>query len=680
MKYLVLILIIFFSIGHLSAQVHPCFFDQYTNNESLLQAERQIQQGVQNYLNANRDGDSIKVIPVVVHIIHNGGAENISEAQIQSQIQVMNEDFGKLTGTNGDGAGVDTQVRFFLANLDPQGRCTNGIVRIKSPLANHQTYQRALLKELSFWDNSRYLNIYVVRNISGNVAGYSSFPGGPADEDGMVVQHTFFGKIGTAANYLGRTTTHEIGHWFGLYHTFNNFCGDDICTDGDYVCDTPPAESPNFSCNTRNTCHNDEPDLDDQKENYMDYTPGSCKNLFTEGQKMRIQATLDEIRTEIWSEENLLSTGYDSVYVVPDICPVTSNFVSLTREICFGNSVNFIDISLNNATEWQWQFPGGNPATSDEQNPTITYDSIGLYDVVLIASDGITTDTFLIENYINVGAPGIGDNLAYSEQFDEGLYPPAGITINNPDGGITWELDSLASTSGMYSMRINNLINTNYGTVDEIILPYLNFSSASPDSILYMKFKWAYAKSDPSFSDEMLVLLSRDCGTTFNQVFRRSGNPLATGPTQTTSFVPDSTQWKEAFILLSNYRSESYVQVKIVNVTDGGNNLYIDDLYIGNGSELVATSDIFDAGSELNIYPNPVINQLNIDINLKEKEALSLSLFNTQGVLVKKISSQYYPAGAQTIPFSVNDISTGIYFLVLEANTYQKATKILIQN
>ncbi len=663
----------------LNAQQVPCYFDEYTNNESLSDAERQIQEGVQNILSGNRTMDSVRAIPVVVHIIHTGGSENISEAQVQNQIQVLNEDFGKLPGTNGFGLGVDTEVRFFLANLDPGGRCTNGIVRVNSPLANHQSYQRALLKELSFWDNTRYLNIYVVKSINGNVAGYSSFPDGPPEADGIVVRHNYFGNSGTANNFLGRTTTHEIGHWFGVFHTFNNACGDDVCTSGDFICDTPPQFEPNFSCTTKNTCSNDVPDLNDLKENYMNYTPGSCKNMFTEGQKIRMQSTLNEIRTEIWSADNLLGTGYDSVYMPPVVCPVVAGFVSLTRDICFGNSVYFMDISLNDATTWQWSFPGGNPAVSNEANPTVIYNTIGTYDVTLIVSDGASTDSLTIASYINVGSPGIGDALSYSENFDDGLYPPAGITINNPNGGITWVLDSLASTSGMYSMRMDNYASICCGTVDEIILPNLDFTSISPDPEIYMSFNWAYARSDPSFSDELLVLLSTDCGTTFAQVFYKTGNAMTTGPTQTTSFVPDSTQWKSAFINLDEYKDETFVQVKVVNVTDGGNNLYVDDLYIGNGSDLVSASEIFVEGASLKIYPNPASDKININLDLPEKEMISVKLINAQGMLLREIPDQDFMAGQQQLYFSTMGIPTGVYFVVLEADGHRKAVKVLVQ-
>ncbi|MBN4051245.1 choice-of-anchor J domain-containing protein, partial [bacterium AH-315-M05] len=573
----------------------PCYFDQLmkikkndpSQYKKIIEAEAKIEDGVQNLLSGNKKVSSdIKTIPIVVHIIHNGGSENISEAQIQSQIDVLNEDFGKFPGTNGDGNGVDTRARFCLAKISPDGNCTNGIVRIKSTLTDHQSYERALLKELSFWDNTRYLNIYVMKSISGAL-GYSSYPGGPPDADGIVVRHNVFGRTGTASSSLGRTTTHELGHWFGLYHTFQGGCGTDTCTTGDLICDTPPAADPNYGCPTGvNSCSNDNPDLPDQIENYMDYSDDACSNMLTNGQKLRIQATLNTIRTAIWTDSNLVATGCDTNYIAPPSCPIVADFITLTPEICVGNSIYFMDISLNDATNWLWLFPGGTPDSSTLQNPTITYDATGTYSVTLIASDSLSSDSLILTDYISVTNPGIGNPLPFLEDFESGIFPSQGITINNADGGITWELDSLASTSGKYSIRINNLINTNYGSADEIILPFFDMTTDTNGVLVFLKFKWAYARSDPNFSDELIVLASRDCGQSFNSILYKSGNSLATGPTQTTPFIPDSSQWDSVSVFLGNYKDDPYVLLKIVNVTDGGNNLYIDDISLGDLSLL----------------------------------------------------------------------------------------------
>lgn len=652
MKHLLIILLSLHSFSFFSQQ-HPCAFDWIAKMKINQATEYSIQNGTQ-YLHQQKAFDSIKTIPVVVHIVHLDGTENISDAQVQSQIDILNEDFGKISGTPGEGSGVDTKVRFCLANIDPTGNCTNGIVRIRSTLTNHKTYERPILKELSFWDNERYLNIYVVKTIGGNVLGYSSFPGGPADEDGIVVRHNVFGNIGTASSSMGRTMTHEIGHWLGLYHTFNNGCGSDVCTDGDYVCDTPPVTTANFGCpGTVNSCSIDVPDLPDLTANYMDYTDDNCKNMFTQGQADRISSSLLNFRTAIWSDTNLIITGCDSNYVAPSACGVVANFMTLSPEICIGNSVYFSDLSLNNATSWSWEFPGGTPATSTLQNPTITYDSLGNYDVKLIVSDGITTDSLLISNYIIIENPGVGDPLPYSEDFESGIFPTNGMTLNNSDGGITWELDSIAPYQGNYAIKINNLINTNYGSVDEIFLPYLDFTSIG--STPYMKFVWAYAKSDQLYTDELIVQLSVDCGNTWNQIFYKVHSNLVTGPTQTTPFIPNESQWKNAVINLNAYSNEQYVLLKIINVTDGGNNLYIDNINIGNSSVGIKEGDNLSQSWEL--FPNPSSTTLTI------KSTISISgdlrIIDSFGRVIRTINNN----STSQIVIDISDLSNGIYYI-----------------
>lgn len=659
----------------------PCFFDELKSERSVSNSESIIQSFLINKKlrkNLKSGSDTIRIIPIVVHIIHNGGAENISMAQINSQIQVLNEDFGKLAGTNGAGNGVDTRVRFCLAKINPRGNCTNGVVRIRTSLTNHQTSQRALLKELSFWDNSRYLNIYVVRSINGSVGGYASFPGGPPGEDGVVVRHDLFGNSGSSTS-IGRTTTHELGHWFGLYHTFNNGCGVDTCTSGDFVCDTPPQASPSFTCATLNTCSNDFPDVSDLKENYMNYTPDTCMDMLTNGQKQRMHATLDTIRTFIWSDSNLVLTGCDTAYVPPLTCPVIADFVSLNRIVCSGSNVQFMDRSLNEADTFQWSFPGGNPSTSTLQNPLIKYDSAGVFSVSLIASDSTNSDTITFSNYITVNAPGIGDTLSFYDDFDSGVFPTSHLTLNNLDGGVTWEIDSQASVSGLYSIKINNLINTNYGSADEIILPYLDLTTADSTKYLFMSFDWAYAKADPTFSDELIVKISTDCGLTFNQIFYRSQNSLTTAPRQTTPFVPTATQWRKANISLSSYRRSDYVQIRIINVPDGGNNLYLDNIYIGdNLGILTSLSSNSETFNQAKIYPNPTNSMVKLEMGAVDETDLQLSILNLQGELIKQLNIQNQLRDRGIYSFSVADLPNGFYYVKLNGSKEYEVFKLLV--
>ena len=653
---------LFIQTNSLYAQsTNPCLFDSIIseNRHSISNAEKLIQQKIQNKNSSTnlKTTSFHRVIPVVVHVIHNGGTENISDAQIQSQIDVLNEDYRKIAGTNGFGNGVDTEVEFCLAKIDPNGKCTNGIVRVQSTLTNHQSYQRAQLSALSYWDNTHYLNMYVVKTIAGNVLGYSSFPNGPASDDGVVCVHNYFGRTGTASASLGRTMSHESGHWFGLYHTFNGGCGVDTCADGDYVCDTPPAANPNSGCPVINSCSNDFPNVNDQVQNYMDYSNDACKSMFTLGQKLRMQATLATIRTNIWSAANVTSAGCDSGFTNGP-CNVIADFTANSQNICTGNSVLFTNKSQNNPFTYQWYFPGGTPATATTANVTVTYNTPGNYDVTLITTNAVGSDSITLTNYIQVSNPSVGIALPYMENFEDTLFPTNGITIDNPDNGITWERDTVAvHFSGFASAKINNLININYGQSDAMLLPAFDMTTLGPNPRLY--FRWAYARSDPNYTDELFVLVSTDCGVNYTQLFTRSGAALATGPTQTTPYIPDpSTVWKLANINLAPYITYNNVKIKIVNVTDGGNNLYIDSLHINTITTSIEENNF--SGNDFSIYPNPTNDLVTIKLKNSIADKITISLTDLSG---RKIKQWNLINAQKEIQLSINDIVPGCYFI-----------------
>lgn len=673
------IILLFFCFSSIAQNLNePCYFDKYQRlhkvaiNKSEVEIKKEIEKAKQQKVTL----PSVKIIPVVVHVVHDGGTNNISDAQIQSQIDVLNEDFRKIIGTNGYGNGVDTEIEFCLAKKDPQGKCTNGIVRIKSPLSNHQTHQRSQLKLLSYWDNLRYLNIYVVKNINNGsgTLGYSSFPGGPPDEDGIVVRHDYFGKTGTASTTLGRTTTHEVGHWFGLYHTFNGGCGADTCADGDYVCDTPPAANPNFGCPTINSCSIDVPNVNDQIQNYLDYSNDNCKNMFTNGQMQRMQATLASFRIDIWQTWNIDSTGCSAGFVNNN-CNVIADFVTLNPNICVGNSITFYNKSQNNPTTYQWFFQGGVPATSAVANPTVTYSSIGNFQVKLIATNSIGVDSLILNNYINVTTPPIGQSLPYFEGFEAYSFPANGITIDNPDGGITWERDTVAiAYQGTASAKINNLININYGQSDAMILPRFDFTSFV--GVPYLNFKWAYAKSDANYSDELMVLVSKDCGVTWTQVFYRTGSTMITGTTQTTPYIPDvNTTWKIANISLATYTTYPNVLIKIVNVTDGGNNLYIDNINLG--SNTTNLNDNETSNHNLSVYPNPSNGHFYIEYESINSGDESIEVSDVLGRVVFESNIKVQAIGAQKIEVST-PLQNGFYNVLLKTKQGVFIKKIVI--
>jgi hypothetical protein len=246
-------------------------------------------------------------IPVVVHVVFNSEEQNISDEQVHSQIDVLNRDF---RAGNDDTAIVpdafsgliaDSRIEFALATTDPDGNPTSGITRTETSTPAFDTddaVKRSADGGVDPWPTDRYLNMWVCR-LSGGLLGYAQFPGGPAETDGVVILHSAFGTTGTASAPfdLGRTTTHEVGHYLNLFHIW----GDDGtgCGGTDEVDDTPNAAGPNFGVPTfpHVTCNNG-PD-GDLFYDYMDYTDDRGMVMFTHGQAARMEACLDGVRSSL---------------------------------------------------------------------------------------------------------------------------------------------------------------------------------------------------------------------------------------------------------------------------------------------------------------------------------------------------------------------------------------------
>jgi len=265
-------------------------------NPKMLNSIENIEQFT-NQVIANGTVDMEKAvinIPVVFHIVYNTTSQNISDAQIQSQLDVLNKDFRKLnsdwsnTPSTFTSTVADCEINFCLATTSPTGATTTGIVRKSTSVTSFSDNDGVKYTSQGgsdAWNTTKYLNIWVC-NLGGGLLGYAQFPGGPVATDGVVINYTAFGSIGTAqAPYnKGRTATHEVGHWLNLRHIWGDAtCGSDL------VSDTPTHNSSNGGCPSHpksNSCGTSA----EMFMNYMDYTDDACMYMFTTGQKSRMQA------------------------------------------------------------------------------------------------------------------------------------------------------------------------------------------------------------------------------------------------------------------------------------------------------------------------------------------------------------------------------------------------------
>jgi|SaaInlStandDraft_1057018.scaffolds.fasta_scaffold68024_2 hypothetical protein len=283
---------------------------EYANARSKV--NQQTEKWIENH--PNHSEKTIITIPVVVHVLYSNNNQNISDAQILSQIDVLNEDFRRTnvdainTPSIWQSIAADSEIEFCMASTDPNGQPTDGIDRVQTThgaFGMNSDVHSTSAGGADDWPNDDYLNIWVC-NIEPGLLGYATPPSSwTGDGDGLVIGYQYFGRIGTVQSPYnkGRTATHEIGHWLNLDHVWGggwSSCGDDN------VSDTPTQEQENYSCpgypHNPNSCSTTNPD-GDMFMNYMDYTNDACMNLFTNGQKDRMLAAINLFRPNMLNHD-----------------------------------------------------------------------------------------------------------------------------------------------------------------------------------------------------------------------------------------------------------------------------------------------------------------------------------------------------------------------------------------
>ncbi|MFK7799679.1 MAG: M43 family zinc metalloprotease [Aureispira sp.] len=349
----------------------------------------------------------VHTIPVVVHLIHNNGPANMSNARVQAAIQQLNDAFGNR-GYYNPATGVDTEIQFCLAQRDSLGGLTTGVTRTVSPLTvMDKNTDDLAVKNLSRWNPNDYVNIWVVDEIIGGVAGYAYFPSAHGTAiDGIVVEDLYMGLTPQETSVL----VHEMGHYLGLYHTFEGGCTNNNClVNGDKVCDTPPDNTtarPLCSA-VVNSCTSDEDDTStnnpfrsvalggqgdqpDQKENYMDYSDLTCYDRFSQGQADRMDFFLHNDRASLLQSSGCMSPC--------NTAPIVALFTPSNTTTTAGSSINFTNNS-SNATTYTWYVNG--VLFSNSANTSYNFPTVGTFWVRLDANNadpncGVESDSVQI--------------------------------------------------------------------------------------------------------------------------------------------------------------------------------------------------------------------------------------------------------------------------------------------
>lgn len=564
-------------------------------------------------------------IPVVVHVIHDGEplgtGRNISDTQIQSQIEVLNEDFRRKAGTpgwNNHPRGADVQIEFVLAKRDPSGNLTTGIVRWNRNTQGWNAppydfnYMNGTIKPATQWDPNRYLNIWVA-DLSGSILGYAQFPdlsgllGMPGDAgvgvctqtantDGVVILSSVFGSAlkgnfsGMSAPYhLGRTTTHEVGHWLGLRHTW----GDGDCTVDDFCDDTPLCDDQLYGCRAHPApaCIAGERRM---IENYMDYSDDGCMNIFTIDQAVRMRIVLENCprrRSLITSPGLVPPATVDAAIIdlpIPrDLCPNTYNINAILRNNGTGTLTSVPVAYRINSGPWQsltWTGSLTGGATTTLTLSGLDFSVPGDYTLTVcsnLSSDpDRTEDTVTTRFKVHDGFYPLFEDF---EAYEGRAFPPSLWRVVNPDNDCyTWRPGHCVGANGQRTtaMFVNLWAYANTGRRDELYTPIIDLTNAPAGVAL--RFNVAYRRYNDNSTDELRVEISTDCGSTWSAtpIFSKSGATLATGANTTTRYIPGAaTDWHTETVSLNAYTGQR-IRLRFVTVNQYGNNIWIDNIRI----------------------------------------------------------------------------------------------------
>ena len=621
-----------------------------------------------------------RTIPVVFHVIHAYGDENISKAQIEDQLRVVNEDFQRQNADASNtrdffkSRAANFNIEFKLARIAPDGSYTEGITRTYDPLnmiENYEDGSSEAKSTVSAWDRSRYLNIWVVKRIessrAGTILGYAQLPGGPASTDGIVMIHDRVGTIGTAnSSGKGRTLTHEIGHWLGLYHPFQGGC-----SGSDGVDDTPPVAEASYGCTASqnpNTCNTDFPNEIDMVENYMDYANGSCMNAFTNGQLARVNGFLasNQYRARNIAASNLVATG------------VNTNPVSIPKAdfwyddpdkkvICAGQSMKFKDFSYNgDITQRTWKFEGGTPATSSAVNPEIVYNTPGVYKVELDVANsagGTTASQILFVTVL----PNVAESKApFGQDFESNTSVNSWQFEKDLEGN-GWERNTLIGYSGNNSIMAYVDENTPQSLRMKAISEAVDVSEYEVP--LNLHFKYAYARRVSSASEILLVLGSVDCGQSWATLKAYNSTNLVTGPVSPNWEPQSKSDWGRASISLSKYKDETNLFLRFDVISQQGNSVFIDDINIGEFA--LSTPELYQEQT-WKVIPNPAQNSFIIKTeNNTPKGKILVRDLTGRLLLEEQINSEQMTVNSSGLP-------NGLYILSVMNENKVWSSKLII--
>ncbi len=665
----------------------------YQNDPLLMKDHEQLLKS--NYRLELKNDDTLVIftIPIVFHIIHYNGSENITDEQVYDQVAILNQDFRLL---NSDTTLVidefkslyaDVGIEFKLAKLDPFGNCTNGIEHIYS----HETFQGDDYSKLNQWYRSNYLNVWVVDEMENGVAGYAYYPtsvdGTNFWRDGIIIRHNYIGSIGTSNPNNSRALTHEIGHYLGLAHPWGSTNEPGVSCGDDGIPDTPVTRGSNLNCNLElSQCS---VGVIENVQNYMDYS--YCSVMFTKDQATAMRNILQGIsgnRNQLINDTTALVTGIN-MDDLPECIPIPYAYPSRTI-VCPGESITFYDRSYNGSTTIrEWSFFDGQATSTTAANPSVSYSTPGYKSVILRVGNGQGMDSIVLSNVVYV-APEWPDFVGPTVIDFE---TPTPFVIENPENNwAKFEVLSGVGYNQSKALKLANYFNTAGTTPFSPSSFYLNRLGGSQDafitpsfdlittSSIQITFDYAYAtnaENEADITESLQVLSSRNCGLTWTPRLTITGAELLTaGNFGYNAFTP-TTQvvWKSASFNYTPNGQDTDTRFKFLfTASDFSNNFYIDNIRI-NGILQLTTQDL----NQMQVYPNPLDFKVGQMITIETAAHIEKIDFYDQLGKVISIPQISQEGGSYQIQLPI-ELAPGIYYLKVSSPNGPIATPIVIQN
>ncbi|MGB3617543.1 MAG: zinc-dependent metalloprotease [Catalinimonas sp.] len=681
--YSSLLLTLSLSIGLRAQEVTICGTDMSALPKSALPV-------YQTPTDAPLNDDTL-IIPVVFHVFHEFGQENVSREQLQVSLDLVNDFYNnpEVDQIVDEFQGIVGQanIEFRMARLDPNGNPTDGVTRHFSPLTDGEEAASSAgltadLLNTVRWNAQRYINIYVVRNIrsidgGGVVAGYVSYLGGrPAL------------AVFRERSLFDNTLAHELGHYLMLPHPWGrtNSPGPDRgnCDTDDGIDDTPLTEGvfPISSCNlNQTTCGSL-----DNVQNVMDYA--RCGIMFTAGQ---VQAMRDGLLNTpdvgpfntLVTPSNLVATGTNNGYVPTEGAPIIDAFRTDRDEICAPEGVG-LDVSVYNAPdstlEYKWIVPGASVDTILTKEAIPFYEQAGLFPITLIVSNSAGSDTLVQEATLRVRNPLIYSYaIPFVEDFETTIfnrseqYDSNWVITTSTIGSRTWELTTDAALDGSTSLVLDNRQIVN-DIEHELISPVIDFTMTTETPLI--SFYVAYASNGDDLDEVFEVATSVNCGRSWSRRARLRPGDLESAPEQVSGvFVPaDETQWKRHEVRLSGTAGR-YAQVRILVESQRGNRIYLDSLQVG--SNLVTSVNEAVLSADLKVFPNPTQGTAEVSYRLPAADETTLRVVDVLGRTIWQEEPRRRAAGEYqtTLPA----LPSGFYLVRLRTADGEQTRRLVVQ-